>query len=327
MLLSRRQEVSDTLKIPPEDVELSMGMSTDFEHAVNSCKFLPVMARFSFHNHMITQYWSWSNFTWMLFSVGGSQIQIFSLIPEFLFLYVLVDILLSSKQKVWLTEGLRSMFRVGPCADTEHTEWLRFYSSDVFTHSWKWKFLSSALCRRSRLDPPACALAASSLGTGSIPTVPVPVRLPVRRKLPRWCRKRALRRCSTCRCLVANRSSWSSEAPGKIPVWRWSTEADQISAAPSALCLLPLKMFVFLTSLKTRCCMEDQSGDSDVIFSTSPSRHVTALRCYWHPCLLFTRPHAWFNKSWPSCCLFVLNRCGGLFPHQAEENELIYANR
>ncbi|CAK6970894.1 pyridoxal phosphate homeostasis protein [Scomber scombrus] len=34
MLLSRRQEVCDGLKLPPEDVELSMGMSTDFEHAI-----------------------------------------------------------------------------------------------------------------------------------------------------------------------------------------------------------------------------------------------------------------------------------------------------
>lgn len=35
MLLGRRQEVCDTLKIPQEEVELSMGMSTDFEHAVS----------------------------------------------------------------------------------------------------------------------------------------------------------------------------------------------------------------------------------------------------------------------------------------------------
>lgn len=35
MLLSHRQEVCDTLKIPQEEVELSMGMSTDFEHAVS----------------------------------------------------------------------------------------------------------------------------------------------------------------------------------------------------------------------------------------------------------------------------------------------------
>lgn len=34
MLLSRRQEVCDSLKIPFENVELSMGMSTDFEHAI-----------------------------------------------------------------------------------------------------------------------------------------------------------------------------------------------------------------------------------------------------------------------------------------------------
>lgn len=35
MLLTRRQEVCDSLKLPLEDVELSMGMSTDFEHAVS----------------------------------------------------------------------------------------------------------------------------------------------------------------------------------------------------------------------------------------------------------------------------------------------------
>lgn len=35
MLLSRRQEVCDSLKFPMEEVELSMGMSTDFEHAVS----------------------------------------------------------------------------------------------------------------------------------------------------------------------------------------------------------------------------------------------------------------------------------------------------
>nr|XP_040049158.1 pyridoxal phosphate homeostasis protein [Gasterosteus aculeatus aculeatus] len=34
MLLARRQEVCDGLKLPLEDVELSMGMSTDFEHAI-----------------------------------------------------------------------------------------------------------------------------------------------------------------------------------------------------------------------------------------------------------------------------------------------------
>ncbi|XP_075951467.1 pyridoxal phosphate homeostasis protein isoform X4 [Anarhichas minor] len=38
MLLSRRQEVCDGLKLPLEGVELSMGMSTDFEHA-----FFPVL--------------------------------------------------------------------------------------------------------------------------------------------------------------------------------------------------------------------------------------------------------------------------------------------
>ncbi|KAG7465417.1 hypothetical protein JOB18_036139 [Solea senegalensis] len=34
MLLSRRQELCDGLKLPVEEVELSMGMSTDFEHAI-----------------------------------------------------------------------------------------------------------------------------------------------------------------------------------------------------------------------------------------------------------------------------------------------------
>uniref|UniRef100_A0A8D3D481 Pyridoxal phosphate homeostasis protein n=1 Tax=Scophthalmus maximus TaxID=52904 RepID=A0A8D3D481_SCOMX len=34
MLLSRRQELCDSLKLPMEEVELSMGMSTDFEHAI-----------------------------------------------------------------------------------------------------------------------------------------------------------------------------------------------------------------------------------------------------------------------------------------------------
>ncbi|XP_029362296.1 pyridoxal phosphate homeostasis protein isoform X1 [Echeneis naucrates] len=34
MLLSRRQEVCDSLQLPVEEVELSMGMSTDFEHAI-----------------------------------------------------------------------------------------------------------------------------------------------------------------------------------------------------------------------------------------------------------------------------------------------------
>lgn len=36
MLLSRRQELCDSLKLPLEEVELSMGMSTDFEHAVST---------------------------------------------------------------------------------------------------------------------------------------------------------------------------------------------------------------------------------------------------------------------------------------------------
>ncbi|KAJ0036407.1 hypothetical protein NQD34_005084 [Periophthalmus magnuspinnatus] len=34
MLISRRQEVCESLKLPVEEVELSMGMSTDFEHAI-----------------------------------------------------------------------------------------------------------------------------------------------------------------------------------------------------------------------------------------------------------------------------------------------------
>ncbi|XP_068196781.1 pyridoxal phosphate homeostasis protein [Antennarius striatus] len=34
MLLSRRREVCDSLALPLEEVELSMGMSTDFEHAI-----------------------------------------------------------------------------------------------------------------------------------------------------------------------------------------------------------------------------------------------------------------------------------------------------
>ncbi|XP_035236226.1 pyridoxal phosphate homeostasis protein isoform X3 [Anguilla anguilla] len=34
MLLSRRRELCENLKLPLEEVELSMGMSTDFEHAI-----------------------------------------------------------------------------------------------------------------------------------------------------------------------------------------------------------------------------------------------------------------------------------------------------
>ncbi|XP_072292302.1 pyridoxal phosphate homeostasis protein-like [Eucyclogobius newberryi] len=34
MLLSRRQELCESLKLPVDQVELSMGMSTDFEHAI-----------------------------------------------------------------------------------------------------------------------------------------------------------------------------------------------------------------------------------------------------------------------------------------------------
>lgn len=40
MLLSRRQEVCDSLKMPLEEVELSMGMSNDFEHAVRTFPYL-----------------------------------------------------------------------------------------------------------------------------------------------------------------------------------------------------------------------------------------------------------------------------------------------
>ena len=36
MLLSQRQKVCDHLNLPMEEVELSMGMSNDFEHAVSS---------------------------------------------------------------------------------------------------------------------------------------------------------------------------------------------------------------------------------------------------------------------------------------------------
>jgi uncharacterized pyridoxal phosphate-containing UPF0001 family protein len=36
MLLSQRKKVCDNLNLPMEDVELSMGMSNDFEHAVSS---------------------------------------------------------------------------------------------------------------------------------------------------------------------------------------------------------------------------------------------------------------------------------------------------
>lgn len=41
MLLSHRQEVCNSLKIPQEEVELSMGMSTDFEHAVSNTPLPP----------------------------------------------------------------------------------------------------------------------------------------------------------------------------------------------------------------------------------------------------------------------------------------------
>lgn len=40
VLLSLRQEVCEKLNLPMEKVELSMGMSTDFQHAVSA--FLPL---------------------------------------------------------------------------------------------------------------------------------------------------------------------------------------------------------------------------------------------------------------------------------------------
>jgi len=39
MLLSLRQEVCEKLSLPVEKVELSMGMSTDFQHAVSLASF------------------------------------------------------------------------------------------------------------------------------------------------------------------------------------------------------------------------------------------------------------------------------------------------
>lgn len=53
MLLSRRQEVCDSLKLPLEEVELSMGMSTDFEHAVSIMLYqneLLMMSHFLFYS-------------------------------------------------------------------------------------------------------------------------------------------------------------------------------------------------------------------------------------------------------------------------------------
>lgn len=44
MLLSLRQEVCEKLNLPVEKVELSMGMSTDFQHAVSPgslCRWEP----------------------------------------------------------------------------------------------------------------------------------------------------------------------------------------------------------------------------------------------------------------------------------------------
>lgn len=42
-----RQEVCENLKLDINKVELSMGMSTDYEHAVNSLFFLLTLLRFS----------------------------------------------------------------------------------------------------------------------------------------------------------------------------------------------------------------------------------------------------------------------------------------
>lgn len=39
MLLKRREEVCESLKMPVDKVELSMGMSADFEHAVGAFLF------------------------------------------------------------------------------------------------------------------------------------------------------------------------------------------------------------------------------------------------------------------------------------------------
>lgn len=41
MLLKRREEVCESLKMPMDNVELSMGMSTDFEHAVGASALKP----------------------------------------------------------------------------------------------------------------------------------------------------------------------------------------------------------------------------------------------------------------------------------------------
>ena len=45
MLLSLRQEVCEKLNLPVEKVELSMGMSTDFQHAVSLVSFCHPFSR------------------------------------------------------------------------------------------------------------------------------------------------------------------------------------------------------------------------------------------------------------------------------------------
>lgn len=45
MLLSLRQEVCEKLNLPVEKVELSMGMSTDFQHAVSMVSFCHPFSR------------------------------------------------------------------------------------------------------------------------------------------------------------------------------------------------------------------------------------------------------------------------------------------
>lgn len=45
MLLSLRQEVCKKLNLPVEKVELSMGMSTDFQHAVSLVSFCHPFSR------------------------------------------------------------------------------------------------------------------------------------------------------------------------------------------------------------------------------------------------------------------------------------------
>lgn len=45
LLISLRQELCEKLNIPTEKVELSMGMSTDFQHAVSLFVILPKVIR------------------------------------------------------------------------------------------------------------------------------------------------------------------------------------------------------------------------------------------------------------------------------------------